>query len=157
MVRSKKPSTSSPHSIQIPITDDKEMARQIVSQLGHKSFNPNLFVHLTSYPVQNSLGFGSNEPYALGHAFNEPWSQSLVEIFPYSENVQPLYQHKKAIWGSWNEDIKFEPCPIPNFAWFTWVDRMYLGLKDKWIELGIRDAILTSKSLIKADHPYLLF
>ena len=149
----KKPSTSSPSSSQPPIIDEKEGARQIVSQLGCKSINPKIFIRLTSYPGQNSLGFGSNDPYALGPVFNEPCPQNLFEIFPYSENVQPLYQHKKAIWGSWNEDIKFEPRPIPNSAWFTWVDRMYIGLKDKWVDLGICDAILTSKSYINPDPP----
>ena len=30
---------------------------------------------------------------------------------------------------------------------------MYIGLKDKWVNLGICDAILTSKSYIKLDPP----
>jgi hypothetical protein len=68
----KKPSTSSPSSSQPPITDEKEGARQIVSQLGCKSINPKIFIRLASYPGQNSLGFGSNDPYALGLVFNEP-------------------------------------------------------------------------------------
>ena len=37
--------------------------------------------------------------------------------------------------------------------WFTWVDRMFIGLKDKWEYLGMADAILTSKSPIKPDLP----
>ncbi len=94
MAWSKKPSTSSPSSSQSPITDKKERARQIVSQLGRKSINPKLLIRLASYPGQNSLGFGSNDPYALGPIFNEPCPHNLVEIFQYSENVQPLYQHK---------------------------------------------------------------
>ena len=33
---------------------------------------------------------------------------------------------------------------------------MYIGLKDKWVDLGICDAILTSKSFIKPDPPLIV-
>ena len=121
--------------------------------MNRKSVNPNLFIRYASYPRQNSLGFGWNDPYALGPIFIDHCPQDLVDIFPYSENVQPLYQHKNAIWGPWNEEFTFEPWPIPKSAWFTWVDRMYIGLKHKWVDLGICDAILTSNSFIKPDPP----
>ena len=45
----------------------------------------------------------------------------------------------------------FEPWLVPNPTWHTWLDRMFLGLKDKWVDLGICEAILTSKSLAKAN------
>ena len=72
MARSKKPLTSSPSSSQLPIIDEKERARQIVSQLGRKFVNPKLFIRFASYPRQNFLGFGSNDPYNLGPIFTEP-------------------------------------------------------------------------------------
>jgi hypothetical protein len=55
--------------------------------------------------------------------------------------------------GPWDNDMSFEPWPVPNPIWHTWVDRMHLGLKDKWVDLGICEAILTSKSLAKANPP----
>ena len=73
-----------------------------------------LFIHYASFPRQNFLGFASNDPFALGLIFVDHCPQELIDIFPYSENVQPLYQHKKAIWGPCNTEIKFEPWPIPK-------------------------------------------
>ena len=99
------------------------------------------------------MGFASNDPFALGPIFVDHCPQDLVDIFPYSKNVQPLYQQKNAIWGPCNAEIKFELWPCPKSDWFTWVDRMYISLKDKWEYLGIVDAILTSKSFIKPDLP----
>jgi hypothetical protein len=66
-----------------------------------------------------------------------------------------LYQHRNAKWGPFNTEIKFEPWPLPKSDWFNWVDRMYVGLKDKWEYLGITDAILTSKTPIK-PHTHLI-
>ena len=50
-------------------TDEKEKARQIITQLNSKSVNPSLFVHYASYLGQNSLGFPSNDLFALGPIF----------------------------------------------------------------------------------------
>ena len=47
--------------------------------------------------------------------------------------------------------MSFEPWPVPNPTWHTWVDRMFLGLKDKLVDLGICEANLTSKSLARAN------
>ena len=91
MARSKKPSTPSPSSSQTPSTDERERARQIITQLSSKSVNPNLFIRYASYPGQNLLGFGLNDPYVLGPIFIDHCPQNLVDIFLYSENVQPLY------------------------------------------------------------------
>ena len=121
--------------------------------MNSKSINPSLFVHYASFLGQNSLGFALNDPFALGPIFVDHCRKEFVDIFPYSKNVQPLYQHKKSIWGPCNIEIKFEPWPIPKSNWFTWVDRMFIGLKDKWEYLGIANAILTSKSPIKPDLP----
>ena len=117
--------------------------------MNSKSINPNLFVHYASFPGQNSLGFASNDPFALGPIFIDHCPQELVDIFPYSENIQPLYQHRNAKWGLFSTEIKFEPWPLPKSDWFTWVERMYIGLKDKWEYLGIVDAI--SKTPIKPN------
>ena len=94
MARSKisdSPSLSSASAI-----DEKEKARQIITQLNSESVNPSFFIHYASFPGQNSLGFTSNDPFALGPIFVDHYPQELVDIFPYSENVQPLYQHKNA-------------------------------------------------------------
>uniref|UniRef100_A0A2N9GB68 Aminotransferase-like plant mobile domain-containing protein n=1 Tax=Fagus sylvatica TaxID=28930 RepID=A0A2N9GB68_FAGSY len=93
MARSKI--SDSPSSSSASATSEKEKARQIITQLNSKSVNPNLLVRYASFPGQNSLGFASNDPFAL--------------------------------------------------------DRMYIGLKDKWEYLGIADVILASKALIKPD------
>jgi hypothetical protein len=119
--------------------------------LNSKSVNPIIFVHYASYLGQNSLGFASNDPFSLGPIFVNHYPQELVNIFPYSENIQPLYQHKNTKWGPFNTEIKFEPWPLPKSDWFTWVDRMYIDLKDKWEYLGIAHAILASKAPIKPD------
>jgi hypothetical protein len=87
MARSKVSSTDSPSSSSAPTTDEKERARQIIIQLNSKSVNPNLFIHDASFPRQNSLGFASNDPFALGPIFVDHCPQELVDIFPYSENV----------------------------------------------------------------------
>ena len=62
-----------------------------------------------------------------------------------------MYQHRNTKWGPFSTEIKFEPWPFPKSDWFTWVERMYKGLKDKWEYLGIADAILASKAPIKPD------
>ncbi len=129
MARSKI--SDSPSLSSAPATDEKEKARQIITQIDSKSVKPNLLVCFASFPGQNSLG--------------------LVDIFPYSENIQPLYQHKNTKWGPFNFEIKFEPWPFPKFDWWSWVGRMYNGLKDKWEYLGIANAVLTSKTPIKPD------
>ena len=67
MARSKisdSPSLSSASAI-----DEKERARQIITQLNSKSVNPSLFICYASFPGQNSLGFASNDPFALGPIF----------------------------------------------------------------------------------------
>jgi hypothetical protein len=92
MVRSKI--SDSPSSSSTSATGEKEKARQIITQLNSKSINPSLFVYYASYPRQNSLGFASNDPFALGPIFVDHCPQELVNIFPYFENIQPLYQHK---------------------------------------------------------------
>jgi hypothetical protein len=129
MVRSKI--SDSPSSSSTSATDEKEKARQIITQLNNKSVNPSLFIRYASFPGQNSLGFASNDPFALGPIFVDHCPQELVDIFPYSENIQPLYQHRNAKWGPFSTKIKFEPWPLPKSDWFTWVERMYIGLKDK--------------------------
>ena len=149
MARSKI--SDSPSSSSASATSEKEKARQIITQLNSKSVNPNLLVRYASFPGQNSLGFASNDPFALGPIFIDHCPQELVDIFPYSDNTQPLYQYKNTKWGSFNFEIKFEPWPLPKSDWWSWVDRMYIGLKDKWEYLGITDVILASKALIKPD------
>ena len=129
MARSKI--SDSPSSSSASATDEKERTRQIITQLNSKFVNPSLFVRYASFPGQNSLGFASNDPFVLGLIFVDHCPQELVDIFPYSENIQPLYQHKNARWGPFNTEIKFEPWPLPKPNWYTWVDRMYIGLKDK--------------------------
>ncbi len=119
MARLKKPSNPSPSSSQTPNTNEKERAHQIITQLNRKSVNPNIFIRHASNLGQNSLGSGSNDPYALGPIFTDHCPQDLVDIFPYSKNVQHLYQHKNVNWGPWNEEFTFEPWPIPKSAWFT--------------------------------------
>jgi hypothetical protein len=149
MARSKisdSPSSSSTFAI-----DEKEKARQIITQLNSKSINPRFFVRYASFPRQNSIGFASNDPFALGPIFIDHCPQELVDIFPYSKNIQPLYLHRNAKWGPFSTEIKFEPWPLPKSDWFTWVDRMYIGLKEKLEYLGIADAIITSKTPIKPD------
>ena len=94
MVRSKI--SDSPSLSSTSATDEKEKAWQIITQLNSKSVNPSLFVCYASFPGQNSLGFASNDPFALGPIFFYHCPQQLVDIFPYSENIQPLYQHKNA-------------------------------------------------------------
>ena len=91
MARLKKPSNLSPSSSQTLNTNEKERAHQIITQLNRKSVNPNLFIRYASYPGQNLLGFGLNDPYVLGPIFIDHCPQNLVDIFLYSENVQPLY------------------------------------------------------------------
>jgi hypothetical protein len=149
MARSKI--SNSPSSCSAPAMDEKEKARQIITQLDSKSVNPSLLVRFASCPRQNSLGFASNDPFALGLIFIDHYPQELVDIFPYSENIQPLYQHKNTKWGPFNFEIKFEPWPFPKSDWWSWVGRMYNGLKDKWEYLGIANAVLTSKTPIKPD------
>ena len=124
--------------------------------MNSKSVNPSLFIRYASFPKQNSLGFASNDPFALGPIFVDHCPQELVNIFPYSENVQPLYQHKNAIWSPCNTEIKFEPWPTPKSNCFTWANRMYIGLRDKWEYLGIADATLTSNSPMKPDLPLIV-
>ena len=67
MARSKI--SNSPSSSSTSATDEKEKARQIITQLNGKSVNPNLFVRYASFPRQNSLGFASNDLFALGPIF----------------------------------------------------------------------------------------
>jgi hypothetical protein len=92
MVRSKI--SDSPSSSSTSATSGKEKAQQNITQLNSKSITPSLFIHYASYLGQNSLGFTSNDPFALGPIFVDHCPQELVNIFPYFENIQPLYQHK---------------------------------------------------------------
>jgi hypothetical protein len=94
MARSKI--SDSPFFSSTSAIDEKERARQIITQLNHKSVNPSLFIRYASFPGQNSLGFASNDPFVLGPIFFYHCPQQLVDIFPYFENIQPLYQHKNA-------------------------------------------------------------
>ena len=111
--------SDSPSSSSAPATTEKEKARQIITQLDSKSVNPNLLVRFTSFPGQNSLGFPSNDPFALGPIFVDHCPQELVDIFRYSENTQPLYQHKNTKRGPFNTEIKFEPWPLPQSDWWS--------------------------------------
>ena len=95
MARSKI--SNSPSSSSASVTSEKEKARQIITQLNSKSVNPSLFVRYASFPGKNSLGFASNDPFALGPIFVDHCHQELINIFPYSENIQPLYQYKNTI------------------------------------------------------------
>ena len=94
--------SDSPSSSGAPATTEKEKAQQIITQLDSKSVNPSLLVRFASFPRQNSLGFPSNDPFALGPIFVDHCPQELVDIFPYSENIQPLYQHRNTKWGPFN-------------------------------------------------------
>ena len=105
--------SDSPSLSSASATSEKEKARQIITQLNSKSVNPNLLVRYALFPRQNSLGFVSNDPFALGPIFVDHCPQELVDIFPYSENTQPLYQHKHTKWGTFNTEIKFKPWPLP--------------------------------------------
>ena len=67
MARSKI--SDSPFLSSTSAIDEKERARQIITQLNSKSVNPSLFVCYASFPGQNSLGFASNDPFALGPIF----------------------------------------------------------------------------------------
>ena len=97
MARSKI--SDSPSSSSASATNEKERARQIITQLNSKFVNPSLFVCYASFPGQNSLGFASNDLFALGLIFVDHCPQELVDIFSYSKNIQPLYQHKNAKWS----------------------------------------------------------
>ena len=97
MVKSKI--SDSPSSSGAFATTEKEMAWQIITQLDSKFVNPSLLVRFTSFPGQNSIGFPSNDPFALGPTFIDHYPQELVDIFPYSENIQPLYQPRNTKWG----------------------------------------------------------
>ena len=143
--------SDSPSSSSAPATTEKEKARQIITQLDSKSVNPNLLVRFTSFPGQNSLGFPSNDPFALGPIFIGHCPQELVDIFPYSKNIQPLYQHRNTRWGSFDSEIKFKPWPVSKSEWWAWVGKMYMRLKNKWEDLGIANAILASKAPIKPN------
>ena len=67
MARSKI--SDSPFFSSTSAIDEKERARQIITQLNSKSVNPSLFVRYASFPGQNSLGFASNDPFALDPIF----------------------------------------------------------------------------------------
>ncbi len=81
MARSKISSIDSPSSSGATATDEKERARQIITQLNGKSVNPSLFIRYASFPGQNSLGFALNDPFVLGPIFFYHCPQELVDIF----------------------------------------------------------------------------
>lgn len=98
--------------------------------------------------------------YILGPAFAGPISEKIIPHFPYNISVRPIYQRKNTEsarfdWGIWNEGITISAWYHSDsggqnltLLWRNWVGRMEECCSEKWEMLGIKEAILMSKSSI---------
>ncbi|KAL0000149.1 hypothetical protein SO802_019751 [Lithocarpus litseifolius] len=90
----------------------------------------------------------SSRRLVLGLAIFENFPEQMSPLFPDNIAVRPAYQKQNIKWGEWSSLV----CPetwgetSQLSAWKGWVNRMQSRCDKKWWDLGIREAIMTSKN-----------
>ncbi|XP_058185682.1 uncharacterized protein LOC131302908 [Rhododendron vialii] len=86
----------------------------------------------------------------LGPAFQLGFPSQLAPMYPLAQEVLP-FESPSLDWNRFNSDIPNRLWHRPDAKYVEWLDRMLEAKGDLWKQIGIRDAILLSRSLIDMD------
>nr|POE62564.1 serine/threonine-protein phosphatase 7 long form like [Quercus suber] len=114
------------------------------------------FIPITFTKEVGESSLSSGEPskhYTLGPAFVGPAPNKFLQYFPSCKNGSPLYQTTYFDWGVWNNIISIASWYHCDQTWSAWVSRMHAILKDKWVDLGICEAICSSQFEMPLNQP----